>query len=691
MNRSFIFIALSVCLISVSSCSNTAGTTATLNGYVRSGNQAIGSALVTLLATEPGHPPQVLNSAYSDSDGFFFLSYNVPSNPKSVLYVIAESQAGLQALALRSQRSQPLVFASVLGTSLPDQTEIVINERSTIATAYAMAQFFEGKNITGPSPGLQNAAATAANLVDIHTGEVASVLNTFPNGSSTSARPTFNSLANMLAACVQSVSNCNELFALATTPAGLTPSDTLQAALNIAHFPWQNVAEILDFSLRSSVYTPALAADAKMTAWILALRYDGNGMEFDGPGNVAFDKDGNAWIVNNYIFQLDPLDPGGNVCGGTQLLALTPTGDDLPGAPFDGGGVYGAGYGVGIDPDGHIWVGNFGFQGTNCPLDFNELSRTVSEFAADGTAISPDSQGNGMGEDHGGYPGAGNTIRQPQGTVSDRDGNIWIANCSGDNVTQFPGGDPDAAFEIKPLDDSDNPLVVKPFGIAFDRDGNGWVTSNGNHSVFAFDSDGTLLHSLTGSAASDAGINHPMGIASDSQGNLWVSNSGLIRAPCDGDPVPDLLEVVLLTLGADFANPNASIALIYADGTPAADGPFKGGGVELPWGIAVDGNDNVWVANFNGRRISEFCGVNTQHCPPGFETGDPISPDEGYFFDGLRRITGIQIDPSGNVWMANNWLVAAFPENPGGHEMVVFVGLAKPIKAPLTGPPQAVN
>ncbi|MGH3183122.1 MAG: hypothetical protein ACRDOH_23820 [Streptosporangiaceae bacterium] len=37
--------------------------------------------------------------------------------------------------------------------------------------------------------------------------------------------------------------------------------------------------------------------------------------------------------------------------------------------------------------------------------------------------------------------------------------------------------------------------------------------------------------------------------------------------------------------------------------------PFSGGGLTIPWGIAVDGNDNVWVANFGGQRVSEFCGA----------------------------------------------------------------------------------
>lgn len=310
------------------------------------------------------------------------------------------------------------------------------------------------------------------------------------------------------------------------------------------------------------------------------------------------------------------------------------------------------------------------------------MSQSVSEFAPDGTPISPSTQG----DDIGGFKGAGNTINYPQGTVSDRDGNIWIANCNGNSVTQFPGGDPDQAFLIQPMVDIMEPLILSPFDIAIDVDGNAWVTGNESNNVSAFDTEGNLIQSVTGEEASDAGLFLPMGIASDSLGNQWVANSGIVTAPCDGNSVPTLIDVLVLTLAPGFTGANASVTMINSDGTPV--GPFTGGGLLIPWGIAVDGNNNVWVSNFQGRAVSQLCGAAPENCPPGFQTGDPISPDGGYFFDGLKRNTAVQIDPSGNVWLTNNWEIIAVPQNPGGKELVVFIGLAKPVQAPLIGPPQ---
>jgi len=122
---------------------------------------------------------------------------------------------------------------------------------------------------------------------------------------------------------------------------------------------------------------------------------------------------------------------------------------------------------------------------------------------------------------------------------------------------------------------------------------------------------------------------------------------------------------------------------------------FRGGGVFWPWGIAVDGNDNIWVANFGGPKsgligITHLCGAKPWTCPSGHKTGDPISPSTGYTSDGVTRLTEIDIDPSGNVWVTNNWLRDGFQhlENPGGHEVVILIGAAAPVKTPLIGPPQ---
>jgi hypothetical protein len=67
----------------------------------------------------------------------------------------------------------------------------------------------------------------------------------------------------------------------------------------------------------------------------------------------------------------------------------------------------------------------------------------------------------------------------------------------------------------------------------------------------------------------------------------------------------------------------------------------------------VDGNDNVWISNFAmpSSPIVQLCGVRTETCPPGFKTGDQISPPGGYVGGGLQMQTDIAVDPAA----MNNW------------------------------------
>jgi streptogramin lyase len=413
-------------------------------------------------------------------------------------------------------------------------------------------------------------------------------------------------------------------------------------------------------------------------AWTLAIRY-GNTSLLDGPGLIAFDKDGNAWVNNNYFPSSDPT----LVCGDDHIFKLTPAGADFPGSPFGGpgenGGLYGSGFGVCVDPDGDVWASSFGFQGSDCHIGPEEralLSQSVSQFTSEGEAISPSRPP----ELFGGWRSPQADISQPQGTVSDQWGNIWIANCGNASVTKIPRGNPDEAVNFS------NIGLDKPFGITIDAKGNAWIAGNGNDSVVAITPDGAPI----GQPITGGGINMPMGIAVDSIGNVWISNSGVVRVPCAGDLDSDTLSPE--DANAEIPPEGASVTLRRPNGKLQS---FKGGGIFIPWGIAVDGNDNIWVANWGGPSsglvgLSQFCGAKPSTCPPGFKTGDPISPDTGYTSDGLIRVTGVAIDPSGNVWLANNWVIDALEnlDNPGGHEVVVFIGLAAPVKTPLLGPPR---
>ena len=135
-------------------------------------------------------------------------------------------------------------------------------------------------------------------------------------------------------------------------------------------------------------------------------------------------------------------------------------------------------------------------------------------------------------------------------------------------------------------------------------------------------------------------------------------------------------------LGAVFVGTRGGrvFAVLDRDGTPIDGSPLTDPGFQNPMGLTTDTHGNVWVANFADQRLSAFCGTDSDTCPRGLETGEAISPDDtGYAFDGFTRNTGVAVDPSGNVWVANNWENIPVQTNPGAHQIVAFVGAAAPL------------
>ncbi len=265
--------------------------------------------------------------------------------------------------------------------------------------------------------------------------------------------------------------------------------------------------------------------------------------------------------------------------------------------------------------------------------------------------------------------------------AADAQGNIWITSYGTDSVYVFLGGDPNQSVFYQQYSGS------QPFGIVLAADGTAWVTNGGG--LDGQDPRSVAKYALVNGALQQQ-FQHFFGqalkgLALDSQGNAWVTSQG-----------------------------NSTIYAIRPEGTQL--GKFTGGGIDGPWGIAVDGEDNVWVANFGplqpgsnftAGRISELCGINPAARPPGKRLGDPISPPTGYTvpsagsqvllhngdplygyglgaqpsFAPLMRLTNVVIDQAGNIWALNNWKPDFDIDvccNPGGDGAVIFVGLAPP-------------
>ena len=312
---------------------------ANTTGYGGAGIAASSSnASVSLLsAAETGTSDAVGAYVATGSGGGFSLTgdYTCSSGQQLYLYALGggNSAAGLMAAIGSCPASgSPAIFATV-------------NEVTTIAAAYSFAGFATDATHVSSSGtalaqvGIANAFANAANLVSLLNG---TALATTPAGNGTVPQTEINTLANVLASCVNAGSSCSTLLATATadgTATGTKPTDTATAAINIAHHPGANIAALYGLA-SAAVFAPALSAQPNDFSVAIAMA-EGT---LDNHNGIAIDGAGNAWITNSMV--------------GNSVAKLSPTGLVLSGSGgFTGGGLSEPN-GIAIDGSGNAWVAN---------------------------------------------------------------------------------------------------------------------------------------------------------------------------------------------------------------------------------------------------------------------------------------------------------------------------------------------
>ena len=423
------------------------------------------------------------------------------------------------------------------------------------------------------------------------------------------------------------------------------------------------------------------------SAWTLPLVFAGGGM--NSLGGIAIDGEGNMWSDNNFLVGAQSTIY--NSFGG-GLSKIAPNGRPLSPMTFGyrGGGIDGPGFGIAISADDKVWATSL-------------AGRSISVFDRNtGKPLSPET-----GYNFGGQLGS------MQGIITTPNGDVWALDNEKSQIVYLPQGDATRGRILgrtvngNPVDGT---LQVKgPFHLAIDQQDRIWVTNGGSNTVTRFPA------SDPGKAEQIKVGYGPRAVAIDSLGNAWIANT--IGHPDTLEKLALFENAIESKLESRFGSassaddaakmwiglfdlltkyPGGDVSMVQADGTvrPAFDGGMS---IIGPWGVAIDGNDNVWVANAMGHSVTQLCGARPANCPPGAKTGDQISPPGGYI-GGMQIITDVAIDPTGNLWVANNWDMPdqGFKKVPepalstrfGGNGTVVFFGLAKPVRTPLIGPPR---
>lgn len=125
-------------------CNSGSGSRDTITGFVLSGDEPIGAAEVTIFSTGTSRGVELLGTDLTDETGFFRIGFRLPREDEAVIYVTAQPPILALSVQNRILINDSVRLATVLGRK-PIEDDIVINERTTVATAYAMAQFLEAR------------------------------------------------------------------------------------------------------------------------------------------------------------------------------------------------------------------------------------------------------------------------------------------------------------------------------------------------------------------------------------------------------------------------------------------------------------------------------------------------------------------------------------------------------------------
>ena len=612
----------------VTSAAATAATK-TISGKSFGGQQAVADGQVVVYeygSSGYGSAGTALAVTTTDSNGDFTVNYSCSATATANTPVYILSIGGQPGINLPANSA--IVLGAGLGTCSASQNEyVIINEVSTTALAFSLSHFFSTSTtdlFTSDHFGAPASLTQAIQLVNSGLiPQITSVQDGYPQPSTatfTNESSKILTIADILGSCVNSIGPsspaCTQLF-LNTTPPGSTtrPADTLQAAVNMALYPSQNVGPLYSLvaASGSSAFSGSLAVQPN--DWTLAVSYTspnlGLGNQYFDVTTLDIDSSGRVWFPSN-------------VPGAGGLAYFDPSGAGFS-SVFAAPGLVRPTQ-VAIDINGVAWTNDLdtgtvaGFPGSNptTPITFN-LPGTISNSLTvrDDNSLTVSVLNNSSAMPSLAEIAAGGTsyVAIPNTTTPGSQGYLGVS-LAGDTA----GGTGASAADtytpnvyLEHFDSSYNAAYVlfqafaDPGQVVFT--GQDFVAVQGG---FNAPSDAICVFSVQTCYpfANQAQNRHPTGLSIDGGSNLWLSD----------EYTQDVQEVA--SNGGTFQNGSGQ-----APNQVFIHGTNNGGTIQVPGGIGVDNTGNVWVSNIGclGTDCTPTPFVLTEIIGAGVPTVTPIS------------------------------------------------------------------
>ncbi|MEI6715503.1 MAG: immunoglobulin domain-containing protein, partial [Verrucomicrobiota bacterium] len=349
----------------------------------------------------------------------------------------------------------------------------------------------------------------------------------------------------------------------------------------------------------------------------------GAAAKFSRPAGAAVDGSGNVYVADCWNHKIRKITSEGMV---TTLAGSGETGfADGPGTAAK----FSSPVGVAVDVSGNVYVADSG----------NNKIRKITSAGVVTTLAGSGSSGASDG------PGTAASFDGPRGVAVDGSGNVYVADSwnnmirkvtSAGVVTTLAGSGPEAFSSFSSLKTrfADGPgtaaMFCHPCGVAVDGSGNVYVADSWNHKIRKITSEG-MVSTLAGSGPSGLGI-LPIALGINSNGgNLTGFN--------------------LTGLNLFLVNV-AGYYLAGAGSVGSADGLGTAAGFSSPAGVAVDVSGNVYVADSANNKIRKItsAGVVTTLAGAGSDGAADGPGTSASFSDPY----GVAVDGSGNVYVADS-------------------------------------